>query len=61
MPLSPLIGFLAASARDGLVTLVDQTQDVVSQWTQDYARNGLLSRLSVIFLYSVLMIKFNWL
>jgi hypothetical protein len=30
MPLSPLIGFLAASARDGLVTLVDQTQDVVS-------------------------------
>ena len=55
----PRCVFRAASARKGLFSFVDWTQDVVSDKAQDYARQGPLSRVWWKFSHRELPNNFN--
>lgn len=49
----------AASARIGLSSSVDWTQDVVPERSQDYARRLRVSRICPFFFLSIYMLIFN--
>jgi len=59
VPRSPAARERATSAVSGLFSHLDQTQDVVSKWGQDYARTGSLSSLSLFFFIGRFKLKNN--